>query len=29
MTLRGTSDSGDHFESNQFTYAVNVVPSAL
>jgi len=28
MMLRGTSDSGDHFESNEFTYGVTVVPSA-
>lgn len=28
MTLRATSDSGDHFESNQFTYAVTVLQNA-
>lgn len=29
MRLTGTSDSGDSFDSNEFTYAVNVVPSTL
>ncbi len=28
MTLRATSDSGDHFTSNQFTYAVTVLQNA-
>jgi hypothetical protein len=29
MRLTGTSDSGDSFDSNEFTYSVNVVPSAV
>lgn len=29
MTLTGTSDSGDSFDSNEFTYAVTVVPNAV
>lgn len=29
MRLTGTSDSGDTFDSNEFTYTVNVVPSAV
>jgi len=29
MKLRATADNGDHFESNEFTYPVTVVPSAL
>ncbi len=29
MRLTGTSDSGDSFDSNEFTYTVNVVPSAV
>ena len=29
MTLSGTSDNGDNFVSNEFTYAVSVVPSAV
>ncbi len=29
MRLTATSDSGDTFDSNEFTYTVNVVPSAV
>ncbi len=29
MRLAATSDSGDSFDSNEFTYAVSVVPSTL
>jgi hypothetical protein len=29
MTLEGTSDNGDTFTSNEFTYPVDVVPSAV
>ena len=29
MTLQGTSDNGDNFVSNEFTYSVNVIPSAV
>jgi hypothetical protein len=29
MRLTGTSDSGDSFDSNEFTYTVTVVPSTL
>jgi hypothetical protein len=29
MRLTGTSDSGDSFDSNEFTYTVSVVPSAV
>lgn len=29
MRLTGTSDSGDSFDSNEFTYTVSVIPSQL
>ena len=29
MRLTGTSDSGDSFDSNEFTYSVSVVPSTI
>jgi len=29
MTLTGTSDNGDNFDSNEFTYSVNVVQSVV
>jgi hypothetical protein len=29
MRLTGTSDSGDSFDSNEFTYAVSVLPNAV
>lgn len=29
MRLTGTSDSGDSFDSNEFTYAVSVIPNAV
>lgn len=29
MTITGTSDSGDSFDSNEFTYAVSVIPNAV
>jgi hypothetical protein len=29
MRITGTSDSGDSFDSNEFTYAVSVIQNAV